>query len=183
MFTIIAFPPSLSIGWRKCLQNGHKWRRLRVREGVTKELSSQMVLFHRLYNEKISKRFRALHVAELSQAEFLLAAMVTEHDGINMSELCERAMMLKQQVTRIVNQLEEKGLVVRERCADNRRVVRLHATDAARALMEKLHAALHQEMEHILSEMDDGALEEYLQAMHTINRILEQLPVGKNQGE
>jgi len=152
-----------------------------MREGITKELSSQMVLFHRLYNEKISKRFRALHVAELSQAEFLVTAIVAEHDGLSMSELCDRAMMLKQQVTRMVNQLEEKGLVTRERCADNRRVVRLHATEAARALMDKLHAAVQQEMDSILSALDDNALEEYLRAMQTINRILEQLPVGKGE--
>ena len=152
-----------------------------MRDQIIRELGSEMLLFRRLYGEKIAKRFRRIHVEALSEAEFLLTAIIAEHDGLSMSELCERAMMLKQQVTRMVNQLEEKGLVTRERCADNRRVVRLHATEAARALMDKLHAAVQQEMDSILNALDDGALEEYLRAMQTINRILEQLPVGKGE--
>ena len=82
-----------------------------MQEEITSQLSRQMLLFHRLYSEKISRRFRALHMDATSQAEFLLMAIVTEHGEIPMSELCDRAMMLKQQVTRLVNQLEEKGLV------------------------------------------------------------------------
>ena len=150
-----------------------------MREQMTRELGGEMMLFHRLYAEKISKRFRRLHVDTLSEAEFLLAAIVARHDGLSTSELCERAMMLKQQVTRTVNQLEAKGLVTRRRSCTNRRVVHLHTTQAARELMDQVQASVHQEMDGILSEMTDDTLREYLQALQTINRILEQLPVGQ----
>ena len=51
------------------------------------QLSREMLIFHRLYSEKISRRIRAIHVGALSQAEFLLLAIVLEHDGVQMSEL------------------------------------------------------------------------------------------------
>ncbi len=150
-----------------------------MQEEITSQLSRQMLLFHRLYSEKISRRFRALHMDATSQAEFLLMAIVTEHGEIPMSELCDRAMMLKQQVTRLVNQLEEKGLVQRRRSPQNRRVVIVQATDAARALQQDVIRAVHGELTQIFSQLDEPALTEYLGAIGTINRILEQFPVGK----
>ena len=149
-------------------------------ETVTSELSRQMLVFHRLYNEKISKRFRATHTATISQTEFLLMSIVIECGQIAMSDLCERAMMLKQQVTKTVNQLEEKGLVVRERGETNRRTVHVRATEAAHALQREVVAAVHEELTRIFSQLDQQTAGEYLGAIQTINRILEQFPVGKS---
>lgn len=149
-------------------------------EPMTSELSRQMLIFHRLYNEKVSKRFRATHTDTISQTEFLLMSIVIECGEIAMTDLCERAMMLKQQVTKIVNQLEEKGLVVRQRSQQNRRTVHVSATDAAHALQREVISAVHQELTRIFGQLDDQAVEEYLSAIRTINRILEQFPVGKS---
>lgn len=52
-----------------------------------------------------------------------------ERKHLPMSELCERAMMRKQQVTQNVNQLENKNLVLRVRTSENRRVVWLEPTE------------------------------------------------------
>ena len=150
-----------------------------MQEDITSQLSRQMLLFHRLYSEKISRRFRALHMDAISQAEFLLMAIVVEHGDIPMSELCDRAMMVKQQVTRLVTQLEEKGLVQRQRSQLNRRVVIVSATDAARTLQQDVVQAVHGELTRIFSQLDEPALTEYLGAIKTINGILEQFPVGK----
>jgi len=146
---------------------------------LTGRLSWQMLHFHRLYNEKISRRFRNMHMDATSQAEFLLMGIVVQHGEIPMSELCERAMMLKQQVTKLVNQLESKGLVVRRRSEQNRRVVNVLPTDAATQLQQDVIRAVHEELSRIFSQLDEDALEEYLGAMETVNRILEKFPVGK----
>lgn len=153
-----------------------------MRDQITHELSSEMLLFRRLYGEKIAKRIRRIHIAALSEAEFLLTAIIAENDGLPMSELCERAMMLKQQVTRLVNQLEEKGMMERRRSQTNRRVVHLHATQAARQLMEDVRAAVRQEMEAALRALDDETLEAYLRAMQTLNSVLQKLPAGDGKG-
>lgn len=150
------------------------------KQPMTSELSRQMLIFHRLYNEKISKRFRATHTDTISQTEFLLMSIVIECGQIAMSDLCERAMMLKQQVTKTVNQLEEKGLVVRERGETNRRTVHVRATEAAHALQREVVTAVHQELTRIFGQLDEKAVEESLGAIQTINRILEQFPVGKS---
>ena len=100
-------------------------------EPMAQEMGKEMLRFHRLYGEKISRRFRQLHIERLSQTEYLLLAIIVERKHLPMSELCERAMMRKQQVTQTVNQLEDKSLVVRVRNNENRRVVWLEPTEQA----------------------------------------------------
>jgi len=150
-----------------------------MQQNLTSELSLQMLIFHRLYNEKITRRFRNTHTDAISQTEYLLMSIVIECGQIAMSDLCERAMMLKQQVTKTVNQLENKGLVTRERGVVNKRTVAVKATDAARKLQHEILTAIHAELTRIFSQLDEQAAEEYLRAAKTINGILERFPVGK----
>ena len=111
-------------------------------EPMAQEMGKEMLRFHRLYGEKISRRFRQLHIDRLSQTEYQLLAIIVERKHLPMSELCERAMMRKQQVTQTVNQLEDKSLVVRVRNNENRRVVWLEPTEQALEIAREVQRAL-----------------------------------------
>ena len=147
-------------------------------EPMAQEMGKEMLRFHRLYGEKISRRFRQLHIDRLSQTEYLLLAIIVERKHLPMSELCERAMMRKQQVTQTVNQLEDKSLVVRVRNNENRRVVWLEPTEQALEIAREVQRALVEELSRIFGQLKDDSLEESLQAMRTINRVLERFPSG-----
>ena len=149
-----------------------------MQEPIAQEMGREMLRFHRLYGEKISRRFRQLHIDRLSQTEYLLLAIIVERKHLPMSELCERAMMRKQQVTQKVNQLETKNLVVRVRTSENRRVVWLEPTEQAYEIAREVQQALVGELSRIFGQLKDDSLEESLQAMRTINRILERFPSG-----
>lgn len=146
---------------------------------MNRQLGREMLVFHRLYNEKISRRIRAVHVDALSQAEFLLLAIVLEDNGIPMSELVIRSGMKKQQVNRMVNQLEEKGMVTRQRSQLNRRTVQLVPTEAAFVLQKQVTEDVEGDLAGLFGELDAQAAEKYLQAIQTINGILEKFPLGK----
>ena len=143
-----------------------------MQEEITSQLSRQMLLFHRLYSEKISRRFRALHMDATSQAEFLLMAIVTEHGEIPMSELCDRAMMLKQQVTRLVNQLEEKGLVQRLSVEQDARLKKLILTEKSAMLGEKMRIVGEQADARL---MEGFTKEEQNQLYAFIDRMVENM--------
>ena len=143
-----------------------------------RQLSHEMLVFHRLYSEKVSRRIRAIHVEALSQAEFLLLAIVLENGGVQMSELVTRSTMKKQQVNRMVNQLEEKGMVVRQRCQENRRTVQLMPTEAALALQKQVTEDIESDLARVFAHLDAQAAEEYLRAIQTINSVLEKFPAG-----
>ena len=149
-----------------------------MQEPIAQEMGREMLRFHRLYGEKISRRFRQLHIDRLSQTEYLLLAIIVERKHLPMSELCERAMMRKQQVTQNVNQLENKNLVLRVRTSENRRVVWLEPTEQAYEIAREVQQALVGELSRIFGQLKDYSLEESLQAMRTINRILERFPSG-----
>jgi len=145
-----------------------------------RRLSREMLIFHRLYNEKVSRRIRSVHVDALSQAEFLLLAIVLEHNGVQLSELVARSTMKKQQVNRMVNQLEEKGMVIRQRSEQNRRAVQLLPTEAALALQKQVTEDVEGELAGLFSQLDAQALDQYLQAIQTINGILKRFPSGNS---
>lgn len=142
------------------------------------QLSREMLTFHRLYNEKISRRIRAVHVGALSQAEFLLLAIVLERGGVQMSELITRSVMKKQQVNRMVNQLEEKGMVVRQPNPQNRRMVQLLPTEEAVLLHKQVTEEIENSLAAVFAQLDAQISQEYLRAIQTINGILDRFPAG-----
>ena len=147
---------------------------------LKRQLGQQMLIFHRLYNEKVSRRIRAIHVEAISQAEFLLVAIVLENGGIPMAELVTRSNMKKQQVSRMVNQLEEKGLLTRKRCETNRRTLLLAPTEAALTLQKQVTEEIESELASVFGQLDASMSEEYLKAIQTINDILARFPSGTN---
>ncbi len=143
------------------------------------ELNWETRRFYRLYHEKVSRRMRAVLGDELTPVQYLLMGIVSEGGTVPMSEVCERAMMPKQQVTRAINHLEEKGLVTRLRPSGNRRVVWLECTEAARELEERIGRQTRETLTQVFSLLPDEEMEEYVQAMRTVNRLLLQLPTGQ----
>lgn len=145
---------------------------------TTMALSRQTLNFYRLYNEKIARRFKAKHVDELSQVEYLLMAIVVSEGCTPIRSLCERTCMLKQQVTKNLNHLQEMGYITRERDPKNRRAVLVTATEKAYALQNRVQQDTEEELSRIFGALDSEAADAYLSALETINSILDRFPQG-----
>ena len=154
------------------------WEGFFMNENTTMALSRQTLNFYRLYNEKIARRFKAKHVDELSQVEYLLMAIVVSQKQVPIKALCERTCMLKQQVTKNLNRLQELGYITRERDPKNRRAVLVSATDKAYALQNRVQKDTEEELSRIFGALDREAADTYLTALETINGILERFPNG-----
>ena len=150
-----------------------------MNHGKARALSDQMMIFYRLYNEKVLRKFGELHRDVVPPAQYLLLGIIAEAGRITAGELSERALMQKQQVTSVINQLEEKGLVTRARRSENRRLVWLEATSRARELEEEIVRQTQQAFGSLFESLTDEETEEYLLAMQTANRLLARLPGGK----
>lgn len=149
-----------------------------IMKETTMALSRQTLNFYRLYNEKIARRFKAKHVDELSQVEYLLMAIVVSEERMPIKSLCERTCMLKQQVTKNLNRLQELGYITRERDPRNRRVVLVTATEKAYALQNRVQQDTEEELSRIFGALDTEAADTYLKALETINDILDRFPKG-----
>jgi DNA-binding MarR family transcriptional regulator len=65
-------------------------------------------------------------------------AALREHDGRRMSDLSETTSIEVSTLTRLVDNMEKKGLVARRRDAGDARVVALHVTPAGRRLTQRI---------------------------------------------
>jgi DNA-binding MarR family transcriptional regulator len=72
----------------------------------------------------------------------LLAA--AHPDTIRTLDLASRLISRAPDITRLLDKLEQRGLIARDRPADNRRVVRIGITEAGRALLRTLRGPLRQ---------------------------------------
>jgi DNA-binding MarR family transcriptional regulator len=90
------------------------------------------------------------HVS-MSQA-FGLHELDTDHP-LSQRELAERLGLEKSTVSRMVAELERKGLVIRERDPANRRFYRLRLTPAGRTAHAGIAAAMHDHFVHSVSAM------------------------------
>jgi DNA-binding MarR family transcriptional regulator len=64
---------------------------------------------------------------------------------LSQRDLAERLRLDKSTVSRLAAELERKGLLVRERDPDNRRLYRLRLTDAGRAVHRRMAGAIHEQ--------------------------------------
>ena len=92
----------------------------------TTSLWIRFLRFSLITNRKLEE---ALEKLELTGPQFYVLATIGYTGGIPFGEIGEKMMVTVSNLTGIVDRLEEKGIVVRERDAQDRRVVRVKLTD------------------------------------------------------
>lgn len=129
------------------------------------------------WNYRISKPFKHLLDDGVSlEMYYCLQIMRGFDEALTMSELGQRIQMSKQQLTKIVNRLEEHGFVRRIHDPSNRRIVKLQVTEEA---LDYIECFLHQKAEcfrEIIENMDEKDQADFKQAIDILTRILAKLP-------
>ncbi|MEU1307409.1 MarR family transcriptional regulator [Streptomyces cinnamoneus] len=94
---------------------------------------------HSRIEAHIERALQAHH--ELSVREFsVLDVLNRQHDGegghLRMNEVADAVVLSQSATTRLVNRLEDRGLLARHLCLTDRRGIYTDVTDAGRALLE-----------------------------------------------
>ena len=98
------------------------WRGfLRVHSGLVRELNGEL---------------EAAHGLPLTHYEVLLYLEGAPEGRLRMSELAESVLLSQSGVTRLVDRLEQAGLVARTPCAEDRRVMYAANTEEGRRVLE-----------------------------------------------
>jgi MarR family transcriptional regulator, organic hydroperoxide resistance regulator len=108
----------------------------------------------------------------LSAATWFLLAMLIEEDGISQGEVSHRFEVDPSRITRLAQRLESEGLLRRERDLEDSRVVRLHATEGGRRLIEGRQERRDGFEERIRQEFNREELEEFLRALGVVARLM-----------
>jgi DNA-binding MarR family transcriptional regulator len=95
---------------------------------------------------------------------------------LSQRDLAERLRLDKSTVSRLAAQLERKGLLVRERDPDNKRVYRLRLTDAGRALHARMSVSFHEQYVQWVAEMTGAERDALISGLSAFVRVMRDRP-------
>jgi DNA-binding MarR family transcriptional regulator len=108
----------------------------------------------------------------LSAATWFLLTMLIDEDGISQGEVSDRFEVDPSRITRLAQRLEKEGLLRRRRDPEDNRVVRLHATEEGRRLIESCQERREGFEERIWRELRREELAEFRRVLGVVARLM-----------
>jgi DNA-binding MarR family transcriptional regulator len=110
----------------------------------------------------------------ISMTHFHVLTLLRHHGEQPMGRLAEILDASMSSATGIIDRMEERGLVVRVRVPDDRRVVLVRPTDAGLALVDEAELVKSEPMRAALNRLSVGELERLALATTDLGRALEE---------
>ena len=102
----------------------------------------------------LEEEFFATYDLTAQQYNVLRILAAHAREGVRTLDLAARLVSRAPDVTRMIDKLEQRGFVERDRLADNRRVVELHITESGRALLKQMREPLRKCHQKQLGHLD-----------------------------
>jgi len=111
-----------------------------------------LAALHGLIESELERSLQA--EAKLSVVEYTVMDALSRQDGwhMRMQQLARAAALSASATTRLVNRLEDRGLLTRILCADDRRGIYTELTPAGRALLEEARPVHDATLERALAD-------------------------------
>jgi MarR family transcriptional regulator, organic hydroperoxide resistance regulator len=109
----------------------------------------------------------------LGAATWFLLSMLIDEEGISQGEVGQRFEVDPSRITRLAQRLEREGLLRRERDPEDNRVVRLHATEEGRRLIESRQEGREWFEERVRREFSPEEMAEFRRALGVVARLME----------
>lgn len=125
----------------------------------------------RLIRRRFDERARAVGA---TRAQWKTLFVLSRNEGLNQGALADRLEVEPITLCRMIDRLEEAGLVERRRDPNDRRAWRIFLTDAARPKIAKLQALANDMFEDILIGISPDERDQFA---HTLNTLRDNLLV------
>lgn len=114
-----------------------------------------LVALHALIEAELERALA--ESAQLSVVEYTVLDALSRQDGwhMRMQQLSRATALSASATTRLVTRLEDRGLLTRVLCADDRRGIYTELTQAGRELYEQAHPIHDETLERTLSEAEE----------------------------
>ncbi|MFF7813463.1 MarR family winged helix-turn-helix transcriptional regulator [Streptomyces sp. NPDC007945] len=114
-----------------------------------------------------------------SDAQLTLLRYVETHGGTTVREAAEAVRMKPNNVSALVTQLTEQGLLERRQDGADRRIAHLHLTPAARRRIGEVTQLMGDQAARILRTMTDGELDALGSALGSLQSLTEHLHTAR----
>ncbi|MGZ2356903.1 MarR family winged helix-turn-helix transcriptional regulator [Streptomyces sp. 372A] len=139
---------------------------------VASGLVASLPALSRALDRRVGQEFAAPKPPE---AQLALLRHVAAHEGVTVRKAAESLLMKPNNVSALVTQLTEQGLLERRQDAADKRVAHLHLTAKARRELAEVHRLMSAHLAGALRTMTDGDLKALGAALGTLNSLAERL--------
>jgi len=133
------------------------------------------VIFEQAFQKKIAGKFK-----ELSKNQPTVINIIGIEGEIMPSTIGKYTGMDKSSLTRMVDDLEKKGIVFRKTDPEDRRKVLVSLTEKGLNCYNDLNKITAEMADEILQFVDEKDVEDYMQSLETKVRILRKINAGRN---
>lgn len=124
----------------------------------------------RAFNVVQSDLTHALKPFDLRMLTYTALVLIVDNPGLRQSQLAEAMDIERPNLVVIVDELERRELIVRDRVPTDRRAYALKATLAGRQLYEKAVTAVTAHEARLLAGLDDETRKTVIAALKTVER-------------
>ena len=134
-------------------------------------------------SEKASAQFHAhVRAQGLRVPEWRVLACLVDNDGMMITHLAQLSLLEQSRMTRIVDQMDARGLVERVPDEADRRRVRVRLTDEGRGLATRLVIDARRHEARLLSELADTDAARIRQVLQSLLACLDAPDAGGEEG-
>lgn len=135
------------------------------------------VIFEQTYQKKIAGKFK-----ELSKNQPMVIKIIGIEGEIMPSTLGKYTGMEKSSLTRMVDDLEKKGIVFRKTDPEDRRKVLVSLTEKGLDCYNRLSHVTTEMAEELLQFVDDNDVENFMHSLETMVKILRKIDARQSAG-
>ena len=132
------------------------------------------VIFEQAFQKKIAGKFN-----ELSKNQPMVIKIIGMEGEMMPSTIGKYTGMEKSSLTRMVDDLEKKGIVSRKTDPDDRRKVLVSLTEKGLEYYNCLNKITAEMADEILKFVDEKDIEDYVQSLETMVRILRKIDASR----
>lgn len=134
------------------------------------ELALELGRVSRWWRTRLNERVKHLG---LNQARWVVLLQLSRFGPASQRDLAERVGVEGPSLVRVLDRLEEQGLVTRRPVGEDRRVKQVHLTAAAEPVLRQLTRASDELRRELLADIPARSIDTALQVLKTIGDRLE----------
>jgi len=127
------------------------------------------------------RMFTAWHRGALSLVHLSVLALLEARGPLPMSAVAEALDVSQASATGIIDRMEERGIVERQRAQDDRRVVSIHLTEGGVAVFRDMVEQRRARLRRVLGELTPDEIEGFLKGIRAMRGARERLRAAMNE--
>lgn len=115
-----------------------------------------LAALHNRIEDRLERALQASHELSVREYSVLLTLSTQQEHHLRMNQLADAVVLSQSATTRLVNRLEDRGLLLRYLCPTDRRGIYTEVTEAGFALLAAARPVNDAELERALAEAEQN---------------------------